>query len=120
MCIRDSNKSGMDKEQYWEHLANGPETLCVYMGVKRLPEICDLLTKHGRSSETPVALVHMGTSIRQKTITGTLGNIVDKAHQITNPAMIIIGDVVRMREKINWFVEQADVNKLSIPKVTSK
>ena len=54
------NKTGMTKEQYWEHLANGPETLCVYMGVKRLPEICQLLIKHGRSIDTPVALVHMG------------------------------------------------------------
>ena len=61
---------------------------------------------------------HSFTWVHQydKTITGTLGNIVDKAHQITNPAMIIIGDVVHMREKINWFVEQADVNKLSILK----
>ena len=72
----------MTKEQYWEHLANGPETLCcVYMGVKRLPEICQLLIKHGRSIDTP-ALVHMGTSEQQITVTGTLSTIVEKSHQI--------------------------------------
>ena len=51
------NKPGMSKD-YWAHLAHGPETLCVYMGVKRLPEICDLLIEHGKSIDTPVALVH--------------------------------------------------------------
>ena len=88
----------MTKEQYWEHLANGPETLCVYMGVKRLPEICQLLIKHGRSIDTPVALVHMGTSEQQITVTGTLSTIVEKSHQIKNPAIIIVGDVVHMRD----------------------
>lgn len=48
----------MSKDDYWAHLAHGPETLCVYMGVKRLPEICDLLIEHGKSIDTPVALVH--------------------------------------------------------------
>ncbi|MFW3516952.1 uroporphyrinogen-III C-methyltransferase [Staphylococcus caprae] len=108
------NKTGMTKEQYWEHLANGPETLCVYMGVKRLPEICQLLIKHGRSIDTPVALVHMGTSEQQRTVTGTLSTIVEKSHQIKNPAIIIVGDVVHMREKINWFREQADQAEMSL------
>ena len=59
------NKPGMSKDDYWAHLAHGPETLCVYMGVKRLPEICDLL-EHGKSIDTPVALVHLGTTTSQK------------------------------------------------------
>ena len=60
------NKPGMSKDDYWAHLAHGPETLCVYMGVKRLPEICDLLIEHGKSIDTPVALVHLGTTTSQK------------------------------------------------------
>ena len=59
------NKPGMTKEAYWEHLAHGPETLCIYMGVKRLPEICELLVRHGKSVDTPVALVHLGTTVSQ-------------------------------------------------------
>ena len=47
-----------------KHLAHGPETLCIYMGVKRLPEICELLVRHGKS-DTPVALVHLGTTVSQ-------------------------------------------------------
>ena len=108
----------MDKGKYWQHLANGPETLCIYMGVKRLSEICELLIQYGRSSETPVALVHMGTSKQQMTVTGTLDTIQERAHHIQNPAMIIVGEVVKMREK-NWFVEQATVQNETLTEMSS-
>ena len=68
-------------------------------GVKRLSEICELLIQYGRSSETPVAQ-HMGTSKQQMTVTGTLDTIQERAHHIQNPAMIIVGEVVKMREKL--------------------
>lgn len=110
------NKPGMDKEAYWQHLAQGPETLCIYMGVKRLPEICELLVKFGKNSQTPVALVHMGTATSQHTVTGTLQDITNKAKEITNPAMIIVGDVVNMREKISWFEEQAFKENVNLAK----
>ena len=110
------NKPGMDKEVYWQHLAQGPETLCIYMGVKRLPEICELLVKFGKTPQTPVALVHMGTATSQHTVTGTLQDITKKAKEITNPAMIIVGDVVNMREKISWFEEQAFKENVNLAK----
>ena len=69
------------------------------MGVKRLPEICELLVRHGKSVDTPVALVHLGQQFL-KTVTGTLGSIVQRASEIKNPAMIVIGDVVNMRQKL--------------------
>lgn len=109
------NKPGMTKEAYWEHLAHGPETLCIYMGVKRLPEICELLVRHGKSVDTPVALVHLGTTASQKTVTGTLGSIVQRASEIKNPAMIVIGDVVNMRQKISWFKEQVSDYEMTLP-----
>ncbi|MCJ1655467.1 uroporphyrinogen-III C-methyltransferase [Staphylococcus sp. NRL 16/872] len=109
------NKPGMSKDAYWEHLAHGPETLCVYMGVKRLPEICELLIRHGKSMDTPVALVHLGTTASQKTVTGTLGTIVEQASAIKNPAMIVIGDVVQMRQKISWFKEQVVDLEMTLP-----
>ena len=110
------NKPGMDKEASWQHLAQGPETLCIYMGVKRLPEICVLLVKFGKNPQTPVALVHMGTATSQHTVTGTLQDITNKAKEITNPAMIIVGDVVNMREKISWFEEQAFKENVNLAK----
>ncbi|WP_210137584.1 uroporphyrinogen-III C-methyltransferase [Staphylococcus sp. GDH8C109P] len=95
----------IDKDEYWRHLALGPETLCIYMGVKKLPEIVELLTKNGRNKNTPVALVHMGTSKLQKTVVGTLDTIVHGAKDIENPAMIIVGEVVKLRNRISWFEE---------------
>lgn len=100
-------KDSVDEDEYWKHLALGPETLCIYMGVKKLPEIKNILIKHGRNPNTPVALIHCGTSNQQITVTGTLKDIVDRAREIQNPAMIVIGEVVKLREKINWFEEVA-------------
>lgn len=89
----------------WEHLAKGVDTLAIYMGVSNLPYICERLTEHGKSGETPVALVHWGTYEEQRTITGTLNTIVDivKRENVENPSMIIVGEVVKLREKLRWF-----------------
>ena len=61
--------------------------------------------KYGRSEDTPVALIHWGTTSEQETITGTLSTIVEivRKSNIKNPSMIIVGEVVRLREKISWF-----------------
>lgn len=89
----------------WEHLAKGVDTLAIYMGVGNLPYICSQLLKYGRSKHTPVALIHWGTTTEQYTVTGTLTTIVDIARQsaIKNPSMIIVGEVVKLREEIKWF-----------------
>lgn len=97
------NKEKTLKEDYWKHLALGPETLCIYMGVSRLSEICRLLVQHGRPKDTPAALVYQGTSGVQQTAVGTLETIVDVAKDFKNPSMIVIGEVVQLREKISWF-----------------
>ena len=98
-------QEGVHKEKYWAHLAQGPETLCIYMGVKKLADICDLLMRHGKSAHTPVALVHLGTTDSQQTEVGTLSTIVERSTHIKNPAMIIVGEVVRLREELSWFQE---------------
>lgn len=97
----------MDTEEYWKHLADDKGTLCIYMGVKNLPDICRRLIKYGRKRATPAAVIHSGTTGSQKTVTGTLDNIAGKSKMIENPAMIIIGDVVSFREKIKWFEEES-------------
>lgn len=100
------SKTGEDHERYWEHLAKSSDTLCIYMGVKSLPEICERLIRYGRHSTTPIAVIHWGTTVMQQTVTGTLENIVHAADSLKNPSMIIIGDVVRLREQIQWFEEE--------------
>ncbi|HET7580243.1 MAG TPA: uroporphyrinogen-III C-methyltransferase [Bacillales bacterium] len=89
----------------WEHLARGVDTLAIYMGVSNLPRICSQLIHHGRPDHTPAALVHWGTTEQQRTVTGTLKDIAEKARNenIQNPTMIIVGEVIKLRDKIRWF-----------------
>ena len=61
----------------------------------------------------------MGTSQQQITVVGTLNSILDKKHHIKNPAMIVIGEVVKMRENINWFTEQTIESEVTLTQITS-
>ena len=92
----------------WKALATGIGTLVFFMGVKNLPLISDQLQANGMDPETPVALVRWGTTTRQKTVTGTLATIVDIARQagLKAPAIIVVGKVVHLRERLAWFEER--------------
>ncbi|KAB2332126.1 uroporphyrinogen-III C-methyltransferase [Cytobacillus depressus] len=95
-------------EHQWAHLANGVDTICVYMGVSQLPTIIKNLIANGKSKQTPIALVHWGTLNEQRTVVGTLETIEElvKKAEISNPSMIVIGEVVRLHQKLNWFPEE--------------
>ncbi|MED4401631.1 uroporphyrinogen-III C-methyltransferase [Metabacillus fastidiosus] len=106
--ITGHRKDDADEEIRWEALAKGIDTLAIYMGVGNLPYIQAQLLKHGKSEQTPVAVIHWGTTNIQRTVTGTLENIYDvvKQQNITNPSMIIIGDVVNLKDKLSWYEER--------------
>ena len=89
----------------WERLATAVDTLVVYMGIGHLDQIAEQLTKHGRSTDTPVTLVHWGTTPQQKTLEGTLADIAEKAKaaNFRNPAVVVIGAVNRLREQLRWY-----------------
>jgi uroporphyrinogen III methyltransferase/synthase len=89
----------------WSSLASGIGTLVFFMGVKNLPHITRNLIDHGKPANTPVALIQWGTTSSQKTVTGTLESIVEKARSagIKAPAIIVVGDVVHLRKKLKWF-----------------
>lgn len=89
----------------WEALATGIDTIAFYMSVGNLPYITSQLIAHGRVATTPVAVIEWGTTDKQRTITGTLATIADDlvASGLKNPSMVLVGDVVSMREKIKWF-----------------
>lgn len=110
--ITGHRKQGAEEELRWNHLARGVDTLAIYMGVKNLPYIREQLLSHGKSPDTPVALIQWGTTGAQYTVTGTLGEVIDLArqHEIKSPTMIVIGEVVRLREQLAWF-ENRDVTK---------
>ncbi len=89
----------------WAKIAHAADTLLFLMGVEALPEISARLQEHGRSADTPVALVQWGTWTRQRVVTGTLGSIVDEVKRagLTPPAVCVVGEVVRLRESLRWF-----------------
>ncbi|GAX90502.1 uroporphyrinogen-III C-methyltransferase [Effusibacillus lacus] len=89
----------------WERVAVGSDTLIFLMGVGRIASIADNLIRYGRPADTPVALTRWGTWAEQETLTGTLSDIAEKVEQANfrNPAVIVVGDVVRLRDKIAWF-----------------
>src|SRR5215208_2566882 len=90
----------------WEKLANGADTLVLYMGVGRLGEISKGLIAAGRSQETPVACVRSGTVPEQRTVTGTLEDIAERVAGagLKSPAIIVVGDVVALRESgLDWY-----------------
>jgi len=89
----------------WKALATGIGTLVFFMGVKNLPTIAANLVANGRSADTPAAVIRWGTTPKQKTVTATLGTIVDEARSagIKAPAIIIVGGVVNLRKTMQWF-----------------
>ncbi|KAF1084716.1 Uroporphyrinogen-III C-methyltransferase [Sporotomaculum syntrophicum] len=89
----------------WSKIATGVGTLIFLMGMSNLPNITQKLIEHGRAPETPAALIHWGTRPEQKTLVGRLNNIARLASEqnFKNPAIIIVGEVVQLRDKLSWF-----------------
>ena len=89
----------------WSELAAPAQTLVFYMGLVGLPVICQQLIAHGRSAETPAALVQQGTTSNQRVFTATLGTLAERIAQedVQAPTLLIVGEVVQLREKLAWF-----------------
>ena len=94
-----------DSNINWAQLATAVDTLVVYMGVAHLRQIVDRLIAHGRNPQTPVSLVRVGTTPQQHVVQGTLTDIVEKvdAAQLKSPAVIVVGEVNRLRSQLRWF-----------------
>jgi len=103
--ITGHKREDREEEIKWRNLATGIDTIAIYMGVANLPYIREQLLKYGKSPSTPLAIVQWGTLSIQKTVVATLGTVLDviKKQPIENPSMVIIGEVVHLREKISWF-----------------
>jgi uroporphyrinogen III methyltransferase/synthase len=89
----------------WGALASFPGTLVFYMGVRRLSSIAASLVEAGRSLDEPAAVIERGTLPEQRVVTGTLSSIADVAGQagIRAPALIVVGSVADLRERLAWF-----------------
>jgi uroporphyrinogen III methyltransferase/synthase len=97
----------------WSKLATAVGTLVFLMGVKNLPVITEKLMAAGRDPKTPVALVRWGTTPQQVTVTGTLETIVAavQAADLKPPAIIVVGEVIQVRETLNWFEKRPLLGK---------
>lgn len=89
----------------WDKLATGAGTIVVYMGIKNLPVISKKLIDNGRAPDTPAAVVRWASTPQQRSVVGTLATITEtvKAAKITPPALVIIGEVVKLRQTIDWY-----------------
>lgn len=89
----------------WEKLATATGTLIFLMGVGNIVTIREVLLEKGRSLDTPVAIVRWGTTAEQRTLVGTLETIVDQVREsgLKSPAVIVVGEVVKLREKLAWY-----------------
>jgi uroporphyrin-III C-methyltransferase len=94
-----------DSSMDWEAISHAG-TIVFLMGVENLPEIIRQLVMYGRPLDTPAAVIEEGTTQRQLVVMGTLADIVQQAEGIHPPAILIVGEVVRLREQIDWFVPQ--------------
>lgn len=89
-------------------LARCEGTLVFLMGVSNIDKICEELIYHGKDADTPAAIIQRGTTQMQRVVAGTLGNIAlkSKTENIKAPAVIIIGEVVQLRDKLHWFYKK--------------
>ena len=89
----------------WEGIARRDQTIVIYMGLKGLPLLCEALIKHGLPADTPAAIVQHGTLPTQRVITGDLSTLPALADDagLKAPTLIIVGNVVKLREKLGWY-----------------
>ena len=89
----------------WPALARAQQTVVIYMGLLGLPVICEQLIKHGLPATHPIALIAQGTRSNQQVVTGTLETIARQIDQavLKPPTLIIVGEVVQLRDKLAWF-----------------
>ncbi len=89
----------------YDELIHPNQTIVFYMGLHTLERLCQGLMEHGKPATTPVAIVSQGTSVEQRVLTGTLGDIVARQQQarLPAPALIIVGEVVELQSRLAWF-----------------
>ena len=97
----------------WKGLAQPNQTIVFYMGLKGLPVICEKLMEHGLPADLPIAMVQQATTPRQRVFTGTLGTMPELIanEEIKPPTLIIVGNVVKLHDKLNWYRSELMIEK---------
>jgi len=89
----------------WQGLARPRQTIVIYMGLYGLAELCAQLIAHGLPADWPAAIIQQGTTPNQRTVSGTLATLptLAEAAGLRAPTLIIVGEVVRLRDQLTWF-----------------
>jgi uroporphyrinogen III methyltransferase/synthase len=104
--ITGSDRAGKEwSPESWKKLATATDTICVLMGMRRIAEITQAIIDGGRAPSTPAAVIHWGARPEQRVVTAPLSQIAEASKQagLKNPAIILVGEVVRLREKLSWY-----------------
>lgn len=104
--ITGSDKAGEDwSDEAWKRLATATDTVCILMGMQKLAAITQALMAGGRSGDTPSAVVQWGARPAQRVVVAPLRELAERVQteQLSNPAVIIVGEVVALRRTINWY-----------------
>jgi uroporphyrinogen III methyltransferase/synthase len=104
--ITGSDRQGKDwSPESWQKLATATDTICIFMGMRRIEDIMRAIIAGGRSAATQVAVIQWAARPEQRVVTGTLTTIAERvrAEGITNPAIIVVGEVVALRDELRWF-----------------
>ena len=97
----------------WEGIARHDQTIVIYMGLKGLPLLCEALIRHGLAASTPAAIVQQGTLPTQRVVTGDLTTLPKLAAEagLKAPTLIIVGNVVKLREKLAWYEPEQNADQ---------
>lgn len=98
-------RKGGELELAWDTLARPGQTVVIYMGLGSLPDLCARLIEAGLPADWPAAVVEHGTSAQQRVVASDLARLPDEVQraEISGPSLVIVGQVVKLREKLNWF-----------------
>ena len=105
-CIFVTGRRKIEEDTLdWDSLVRPNQTVVIYMGLAGLETICGGLLRHGLAPETPAALIEQGTTAAQVVHTGTVGTLAStiEGRGVRAPTLVIVGDVVRLRDKLDWY-----------------
>jgi uroporphyrin-III C-methyltransferase/precorrin-2 dehydrogenase/sirohydrochlorin ferrochelatase len=102
------HKKDYSRDLDWVALTRPRQTVVVYMGLTDIEQLCAKLVEHGLPRTLPAAVVQQGTAKSQRVVTGTLATLARLAQraQLHGPTLIIVGNVVRLRKRLNWFAPE--------------
>ncbi|MCX7894095.1 MAG: uroporphyrinogen-III C-methyltransferase [Burkholderiales bacterium] len=112
------SRRGGAVELDWQGLARPGQTIVVYMGLHGLAHIAERLVAHGLPPRTPAAIIQRGTTPGQRVVEGTLGSLAKRAAAagLRAPTLVVIGKVVRLRRKLDWFTPPAAPSRPAAPR----